>query len=186
MEWRTDESGQRFRVVEESVLLKWWRERMLSSPVHQARLRRAAIARGETPPPIPKRAPERAQGAIQPASGASQVSDDADPAEATSDAFLRVLAELPVFHGQREHAALMRAMQDEPPACDGLEVFTADRFDDPEQTVMMRGICRACPLLDLCAAFAAAGKPTAGMWAGMTPTQIRQDERQVGGARLSR
>jgi len=66
----------------------------------------------------------------------------------------------------------MRAMEDEAPACDGLEAFTADRFADPEQTDLMGSICRACPLIDLCAAFVAAEKPSAGMWAGMTPAQI--------------
>ncbi len=52
-------------------------------------------------------------------------------------------------------------------------MFTHDRFFDPEQTEMMRGICHACPLLELCRTFAIAGKPTAGMWAGMTPAEIR-------------
>lgn len=85
-----------------------------------------------------------------------------------------VLAELPEFIGQAEHAALIRAMEDTPPACDGLETFAADRFADPEQTDMMRGICHACPLLELCRTFAIAGKPTAGMWAGMTPAEIRR------------
>ncbi|MEV7632001.1 WhiB family transcriptional regulator [Microbacterium sp. NPDC089318] len=85
-----------------------------------------------------------------------------------------MLAELPEFRGQAQHAALMRAMADEPAACDGLDVYTADRFDDPEQTELMRGICRACPLIELCAAFAATGKPAAGMWAGHTPAQIRR------------
>ncbi|SDG22247.1 hypothetical protein SAMN04488590_0231 [Microbacterium sp. 77mftsu3.1] len=31
--------GQRCRVVEKSVLLKWWRERMKNDPAHQYRLR---------------------------------------------------------------------------------------------------------------------------------------------------
>lgn len=117
--------------------------------------------------------PERAQDAIQSAPQPTEVPEDGEPAETPSDAFARVLAELPGFHGQPEHAALMRAMEDERPACDGLEVYTADRFDDPEQTEMMRGICRDCPLIEFCAAFAAAGRPVAGMWAGMTPAEIR-------------
>lgn len=49
----------------------------------------------------------------------------------TSDRILDVLADLPVFRGQAEHAALMKAMEHETPACDGLDVFTADRLDDP-------------------------------------------------------
>jgi len=65
-------------------------------------------------------------------------------------------------------------METETPGCDGLEVFTRDRFSDPEEVEMMRGICRECPLLDLCRAFAAAGRPAAGMWAGMTPVEVRR------------
>ena len=80
----------------------------------------------------------------------------------------------PEFIGQAEHAALIRAMEDTPPACDGLESFTHDRFADPEQTGMMRGICRGCPLLELCRTFAIAGKPSAGMWAGMAPAEVRR------------
>lgn len=53
-------------------------------------------------------------------------------------------------------------------------MFTADKFMDPEHTAMMRGICYACPLLELCKTFAAAGKPTASMWAGMTPAESRR------------
>lgn len=79
-----------------------------------------------------------------------------------------------MFHGQVEHAALVAAMETETPGCDGLEVFTRDRFSDPEEVEMMRGICRECPLLDLCRAFAAAGRPAAGMWAGMTPVEVRR------------
>ena len=65
-------------------------------------------------------------------------------------------------------------METETPRCDGLEVFPRDRYSDLEQTEMMRGICRECPLLDLCTAFAAAGKPSAGLWAGMTPAEVRK------------
>lgn len=177
VEWRAEDDGRRFRVVEESVLLKWYRERMTASPVHFYRMRAKAVAAGEAPPPVParfRRDPKRAQDAIEHAPQPTRVPEEGDAPETTSDAFARLLADLPDFHGQPEHAALMRAMQDQQPACDGLDVFTADRFDDPEQTDMMRGICRACPLLDLCAAFAAVGKPTAGMWAGLTPAQIHQ------------
>lgn len=170
MEWRTDELGQRYRVVEESVLLAWWRDRMNASPVHFYRMRARAIKRGETPPRTPERFTKRPTAA----STASQVPEGQDDPDRRSDAVTALLADLPVFNGQAEHAALMRAMEDETPGCDGLEVFTRDRFSDPEQTEMMRGICRDCPLLDLCEAFAAAGKPSAGMWAGMTPAEVRQ------------
>ncbi len=56
----------------------------------------------------------------------------------------------------------MRVMEDETPGCDGLEVFTRHRFDDPEEVEIMRGICWECPLLQLCEAFAGAGKPAGG------------------------
>lgn len=181
VEWRTDDAGQKFRVVEESVLLAWWRDRLKASPVHFYRMRRKLIEEGETPPPVPDRfrptrkpSPERAHAAIQPQPRTSQVSAEGETAESTSTAFARVLAELPEFTGYRQYATLIAAMEDHPPACDGLEVFTADRFDDPEQTDMMRGICRDCPLLQLCEAFAAAGKPAAGMWAGRTPGEVRR------------
>ncbi len=55
MEWDADEDGQWHRVVEESVLLAWWRQKMQASPVHQIRLRKAAIERVETPPPMRKK-----------------------------------------------------------------------------------------------------------------------------------
>lgn len=38
MGWETRD-GQRVRVVEEAVLLKWWRERLESWPPHQQTLR---------------------------------------------------------------------------------------------------------------------------------------------------
>jgi hypothetical protein len=67
----------------------------------------------------------------------------------------------------------MTAMEDETPGCGGLETFTRDKFVDPEETEMMRGICRDCPVFVLCQAYAIAGKPAAGMWAGMTPVEVR-------------
>ncbi|WP_157540803.1 WhiB family transcriptional regulator [Microbacterium sp. XT11] len=170
MEWRVDEGGQRYRVVEESVLLAWWRDRMNASPVHFYRMRAKAIERGETPPPVPERFTKRPTAA----STASQVSEGQDDSDSHSEAVTALLADLPVFHGHAEHAALVAAMETEPPGCDGLEVFTHDRFDDPEQTEMMRGICRECPLLEMCRAFAVAGRPSAGMWAGMTPAEVRR------------
>jgi hypothetical protein len=64
MEWAVGDAGQKYRVVEEQVLLSWWRQKMQNSPVHQYRMRRKLIEAGETPPPIrrPKRnAPEKGQ-----------------------------------------------------------------------------------------------------------------------------
>ncbi|MFT4281192.1 hypothetical protein [Microbacterium sp.] len=44
MQWEVRE-GQKVRVVEEDVLLAWWRERLKNDPAHQYRLR--AIRRAE-------------------------------------------------------------------------------------------------------------------------------------------
>jgi hypothetical protein len=41
MTWDTRD-GQRVRVVDESVLLAWWRARLTADPVHQQRIRRAS------------------------------------------------------------------------------------------------------------------------------------------------
>lgn len=177
MSWRVDDAGQRYRVVELEVLLAWWRERMAASPVHFYRLRAMAIEQGRTPPPMPARF-KRRQGMPATAQNIDSTRDFAtqqfsevsecpevglEALERTSTAMAQVFAELPEFIGQAEHAALIRAMEDQPPACDGLEVFTRDRFNDAEEVEMMRGICRSCPLLDPCQAFATAGKPTGGM-----------------------
>lgn len=178
MSWRLGTDDQMERVVELQVLLKWWREKMQASPAHFYRMRRDAIERGETPPPVPERFKQRPRNAIHTPSQPPGVSEFPDDAEQVSDrsaeALRQVIADLPEFTGHAEHATLMRAMEKTAPACGGLEVFTHDRFADPEQTEMMRGLCRECPLLDLCEAFVIAGKPSAGMWAGMTPAEVRR------------
>lgn len=54
MGWETRD-GQRVRVVELTVLLAWWRQRLKNDPVHQQRLRamRAAEAAAQhSPEPI--------------------------------------------------------------------------------------------------------------------------------------
>lgn len=172
MQWRVDDAGQRVRVVEEQVLLAWWRDQMQASPVHFYRMRKAAMDAGMAVPEVPARFKSRPR--IEAPTRAAHA-DDYDESVAGSGPTLDdVIAELPEFAGQPEHAALIRAMEDTPPACDGLEMFTADKFLDPEHTQMMRGICRTCPLLKLCRAFAIAGKPAAGMWGGLIPADIRR------------
>lgn len=44
MEWATRE-GQRVRVVDETVLLAWWRQRLANWPPHQYRMRRLRAER---------------------------------------------------------------------------------------------------------------------------------------------
>lgn len=209
MEWRVDELGQRYRAVEESVLLAWFRQTLRNSPVHHYRMRRAAIERGKTPPPLPERftlthrtpaesrtkrdsTPVTASGAPErpgtPQVGSESVLDDTEVANSghlTPEPGGSALADLLEFRGQTEHAALVRAMEHKPPACDGLDVCTRDRFNDPEELELMRGICRECPLLEMCRAFAVAGRPSAGTSAGMTPAQIRRLPLSEAGATLA-
>lgn len=147
-------------------------EAMKASPIHQQRLRKRIIEAGNEAPPFPARFTRRKPPV--PSETESPQQDPEQPKAGSGPTLDDVIAELPEFIGQHEHAALIRAMEDTPPACDGLEMFTADKFLDPEHTQMMRGICHACPLLKLCRAFAIAGKPTAGMWGGMTPADIRR------------
>lgn len=49
MTWETRD-GQRVRVVDETILLKWWRDRMDSWPTHQYRLRRMRAEQGGDTP----------------------------------------------------------------------------------------------------------------------------------------
>lgn len=178
MEWRLSGAGQRERVVDEEILLAWWRRKMSESPVHQNRIRRRFLDAGETPPEWnDAMLAQRARAAATRDQSASGSQDTEEASEAVTEAVATwedVLRELPPFHGQAEHAALIRAMEETPAACDGIETFTRDKFLDPEETDIMRAICHACPLLDLCAAYAHTGRPAAGMWAGMVPSEIRE------------
>lgn len=179
VEWRISAAGQRERIVELDTLLTWWRRKMAESPVHQNRIRRRFLDAGETPPAWNEEMlAYRARAAATRDQRASRSQDTENDSEAVTKQIVTwedVLRELPTFHGQAEHAALIRAMEDTPPACDGLETFTRDKFMDHDETEIMRGICRECPLFDLCAAYAVAGKPSAGMWAGMIPADHRAD-----------
>lgn len=183
MEWAVDDAGGRYRVVELSVLLAWWRQTMQNSPVHFYRMRSTLAAAGEPVPPVPERF-KRAKRSATVRGGSQIVSQSPEQSEPQEDAESRsessttwesVLSELPTFRGQAEHAALIAAMAHETPACDGIDAFTRDTFTDPDETELLRNICRSCPLLTLCETFARAGRPSGGMWAGMTPNDIRAD-----------
>ena len=64
--------------------------------------------------------------------------------------------------------ALALAGVDIAPACEGDEMFVADRVDlISADTQRMRLVCHRCPLFDLCADYARAAKPGAGFWAGL-------------------
>ncbi|MGA6128793.1 MULTISPECIES: hypothetical protein [unclassified Microbacterium] len=55
MSWEVRQ-GQRVRVVDQVVLLAWWRERMQNWPPHQYRIRRhlAELAANQVPTPAPQ------------------------------------------------------------------------------------------------------------------------------------
>jgi hypothetical protein len=63
--------------------------------------------------------------------------------------------------------ALTHAARDTTPACDDDPRFTAERHELPAPALIaMRGICRNCPLYDLCNTYATTARPAAGFWAG--------------------
>lgn len=65
--------------------------------------------------------------------------------------------------GQQQYANLQAALQDTDPACKGDPRFIADDVGYPD-AVMMRGICRSCPVINRCADYAPYAE--AGFWAG--------------------
>lgn len=63
--------------------------------------------------------------------------------------------------------ALTLAGVDTPPACEGDEMFIADRLHIiPTDVQRMRMVCSRCPLFELCGDYARTAKPDAGFWAG--------------------
>ncbi|MEV7768312.1 WhiB family transcriptional regulator [Microbacterium sp. NPDC086615] len=63
--------------------------------------------------------------------------------------------------------ALTLAGVDTPPACEGDEMFIADRVQlIPTDMQRMRMVCNRCPLFDMCGDYARTAKPHAGFWAG--------------------
>lgn len=73
----------------------------------------------------------------------------------------------PRTRGDAEYRALLDARERIAPACDNDRRFTADTRTehDAEQ---MRRLCRSCPLVTLCDAYARRARPDAGFWAGRT------------------
>ncbi|MDF2047285.1 hypothetical protein P2P98_14050 [Microbacterium sp. Kw_RZR3] len=67
----------------------------------------------------------------------------------------------------RKLEALTLAGVDTPPACEGDEMFIADRVDLlPTDRRRMRMICNRCPLFALCDDYARTARPDAGFWPG--------------------
>lgn len=62
-------------------------------------------------------------------------------------------------------AALVRAMENTLPRCDGDDRFTQEDIG-PSTARILREVCQTCPLLELCADYADRARPSAGFWAG--------------------
>ncbi|MFK0401031.1 WhiB family transcriptional regulator [Microbacterium sp. NPDC090225] len=159
MEWRTDDGGQRSRVVELQVLLEWWRSKMASNPAHFYRLRKRAIEAGMTPPQRPAPKPRILTGQY----------DRLAPEEAPVE---RPKIEMPRVRASDEYDALTASLRHVEPACRDDDDFTADR-PTPEVIERMRAVCASCDVLERCSVFAAAERPTGGFWAGETDAERR-------------
>lgn len=62
---------------------------------------------------------------------------------------------------------LHTAGQTDPPACDGDDMFVAEKTElELADRSRMRAVCRRCPLLAQCHTYARAAKPPGGFWAG--------------------
>lgn len=170
MEWRTSSDGRLERVVDEEVLLAWFRDRLNASPVHQYRMRRIARNQGLPGPITPPRAVVGVKRENRQRSEVIRADpDDRTPidvlAQQRREAFVEVVTANSLKTGAAEYAALQEALKTETPACDGLAMFTEPDTVDAEERALMAGICEGCPVVDLCRAFADASHAP-GFWAG--------------------
>lgn len=179
MGWAVDETGQRYRVVEESVLLAWWRKTMQASPVHFYKLRQKAIERGEEAPEIPERfrySRNRDSSLRNSENTGTPIDMKGVQTPHTPERKIDPLADMPTLRGGPEYYALTEKLKDATPSCAGIAEYTADRVDE-ETLAMMAGICAHCPLLARCEAFATASRPAAGFWAGQSWREFRDEKR---------
>ncbi|WP_127818247.1 WhiB family transcriptional regulator [Microbacterium sp. CPCC 204701] len=155
-----ERNGQRARLVDEQVLLTWWREKLKTAPVAYYRRRRRAREQG-LPDPEPPATLTRPRPAPVPDASSADAEDVTAQSERSVDwdsiAMLR--------RGADEYAVLSAALEKVRPACDGHPGFIADRIT-PDEARTLAKVCSACPVRELCAAFAEASRPTAGFWAG--------------------
>lgn len=63
------------------------------------------------------------------------------------------------------YAPLASVLQDFVPPCNGQDVFMSAELTELERAVCS-SICAACPIADLCDAYATASKVDLGFWAG--------------------
>ena len=158
--------GQRVRLVDEDVLLGWFRDRLKADPVHQLRMHKYAVeeAREEgLPEPERPKARRRQKSPIAPAPEHPSPADEDDTAQSERSVDWSIVATL--NRGEEQWAALSAALVKVRPACAGDPAYVADRIT-PQQALSMHQTCDDCPLLALCHNFAQASRPTSGFWAG--------------------
>jgi hypothetical protein len=168
MRWHLDHHGERVRVVDEDVLLAWFRDKLQSNVIHRAQMRKEAHELGlpatAWPDTLAYRptAPRRRE--TQPTVEDDEAIDVA--AHQRREAWLDVAKSTALTVGGPEYYALQEALQTETPACDGVTAFTdTSGVMEQDQREIMESICWHCPVLDLCRAFAEIAKPD-GFWAG--------------------
>lgn len=160
------------RIVDEQTLLAWYREKLQSNVVHQARMRQLAREDGLPVPEWP--AAVRRQTAPRRPGTQSAVEDDTPIdviAQQRREAWLALAKSTALTMGGPEYYALQEALKTETPACDGITAFT-DTSTDAEQREIMESICWHCPVLEKCRAFAEVAHPD-GFWAGQHWTHAR-------------
>lgn len=167
MRWRNTPDGPE-RIVDESVLLAWFREKLQADPVHQARMRKHAREAGLPVPEVPK--VRRHQEDPSRRSESQSTLEDETPidvlAHQRAEAFREVLNATALTEGGPEFYALQLALKTETPACDGITAFTdTSGTMEQDQREIMEAICWHCPVLEKCRAFAEVAKPE-GFWAG--------------------
>jgi hypothetical protein len=69
------------------------------------------------------------------------------------------------MRGAVELAALYAAMENTPPLCRNVDLFTSDERTELE-TASCVAICNECPLKKLCAEAARASRVNCGVWGG--------------------
>lgn len=165
--WKTID-GQRTRVVQERVLLEWFRAKLKGHPANRARMNRERRASGlpeiVVPVPVGYRHPE------EPGSGSMRRTAPETDLDAPK---VDPLADMTPMRAGDEWGVVTEAMKTDNPACWGIDAFTADHVDDEERAIMA-GICDGCPMVELSRAFAVREKPAAGFWAGKPSSAYRR------------
>lgn len=168
VEWHVYEGGQRCRVIDEAVLLKWFREKLKNSPAHYYRMRAIAREHGLPEPARPESVDRARPKPPVLVSEAHSVGDQDEQASSrvTRWKSFEPLDTMKPMKGGPEYRELQRALWETPEPCRGVDDFTAERIDTAT-AAKLAGICATCPVIDLCRSYAERAHPD-GYWAGIT------------------